>query len=282
LFLGLALASPFGEAVAQATRAPDTVIVRSGTLSLHALLWRPNGRGPFPAVLFNHGAWPSIPTPEGPRGDSRVHDQAATLGPVFTRHGYALLFLFRRGVGLSSGQGVNGADVMQRALRAEGQEGYNRVQLQLLEGEDLTDAMAALAFLHADPDIDPRRIVVAGHSFGGSLTLILTERDHAIAAAVDFAGAAGTWERSPQLRRRLLATIPRLTAPVFIAHAANDYSVAPGKALAAELERRDKPYRLEIYRAFGATSFEGHNIVYLSVPTWESAVFAFLDERMRR
>ena len=36
--------------------APDTVAIRNGALTLRALLWRPAGRGPFPAVLFNHGS----------------------------------------------------------------------------------------------------------------------------------------------------------------------------------------------------------------------------------
>jgi len=34
------------------------------------------------------------------------------------------------------------------------------------------DALAGLAFLRARPDIDSRRVVVVGHSFGGSLSLL--------------------------------------------------------------------------------------------------------------
>jgi hypothetical protein len=36
---------------------PDTVVVRSGSLSLRGVLWTPAGKGPFPAVLFNHGSY---------------------------------------------------------------------------------------------------------------------------------------------------------------------------------------------------------------------------------
>ena len=39
-----------------ASVAPETVVVTSGTLRLKAFLWRPNGPGPFPVVLFNHGS----------------------------------------------------------------------------------------------------------------------------------------------------------------------------------------------------------------------------------
>ncbi|MGH7512104.1 MAG: hypothetical protein ACREOQ_04170 [Gemmatimonadales bacterium] len=35
----------------QGIAAPDTLTVTSGALALTALLWRPLGTGPFPAVL---------------------------------------------------------------------------------------------------------------------------------------------------------------------------------------------------------------------------------------
>jgi hypothetical protein len=39
-----------------AISGPATVVVQNGTVALRALVWRPKGRGPFPAVLFNHGS----------------------------------------------------------------------------------------------------------------------------------------------------------------------------------------------------------------------------------
>jgi hypothetical protein len=42
---------------AQASGQPDTVVVHSGALTLRAMLWRPRGSGPFPAVMFNHGSY---------------------------------------------------------------------------------------------------------------------------------------------------------------------------------------------------------------------------------
>ncbi len=37
------------------SQEPELIVVRSGDASLRALLWRPAGAGPFPAVL-NHGS----------------------------------------------------------------------------------------------------------------------------------------------------------------------------------------------------------------------------------
>jgi len=43
-------------ATGQPTAGPETVVVHDGSITLHALLWRPQGRGPFPAILCNHGS----------------------------------------------------------------------------------------------------------------------------------------------------------------------------------------------------------------------------------
>ena len=271
LFLTFALAPDLN---AQVSGRPDTVVVHSGALTLHALLWRPLGHGSFPAVLFNHGSYGS--------GDTITPAEPAALGPVFARHGYVLLFLFRRGIGLSADQGSADGDLMARASTADGQEGRNRVQLQLLETEELNEAVAGLAFLRELPEVDPRRVAVAGHSFGGSLTLFLAARDTTLRAVVSFSGSAYSWALSPELRARLLAAVDRTTAPVLFIHAANDYSIAPGEGLAAEMQRVGRPHRLEIYPAVGRTAKEGHNFVFRAVATWEPDVFAFLDRHLRQ
>ncbi|HET8547563.1 MAG TPA: prolyl oligopeptidase family serine peptidase [Bryobacteraceae bacterium] len=256
----------------------ETVVIRNNTLNLRALLWRPHGRRPFPAVLLNHGSGRSRQELErlGP-----YEQNADRLGPVFARHGYLFLFLFRRGIGLSADQGASAVDVMNSEFAARGQEGRNALQLELLE-RDMTDAVAGLAYLRALADVDVRRIALVGHSFGGSLTLLMAEHEPNLRALVIFSGAGLSWDRSPQLRARLLPAMPRIAAPVLFIHAANDHSVSAGKTLAAERQRLGKPHLLKIYPALGHTPEEGHDFIYLGVSRWERDVFAFLDEHMRR
>ncbi len=279
LLLALAFDSGLaGRAEGQVSGGPDTVVVESGALKLRALLWRPQRRGPFSAVLFNHGSGHARDTASGRRGQRHPE----VLGPVFARHGYVFLYLFRRGDGLSAGQGIPSGDLMDRELAANGQEGRNQIQVQLLETDEMSDALAGLTFLRTLPEVDPRRVAVAGHSFGGSLTLLVAERDSSLRAAVVFAGAGYSWERSPPLRARLLDAVGRTAVPVCLIHAANDYSVAPGKALGAEMARLGKPHRVKIYPPIGRTPDIGHDFVHLAVPTWEPDVFAFLDEHLPR
>lgn len=83
------------------------------------------------------------------------------------------------------------------------------------------------------------------------------------------------------LRARLLAAVGRTRAPVLFIHAANDYSLAPGKALASEMQRPGKPHRLKLYPAISRESRDGHNLVYRSVSTWESDVFGFLAAHLQ-
>jgi carboxymethylenebutenolidase len=275
LALSLTLAAAWG----QTYEGPDTVVVREGSTTLHAMLWRPQGRGPFPAILLNHGSGRTRSDLErlGP-----YERNADTLGPVFARHGYVFLYLFRRGVGPSSDQGLNAIDLMNSEFAAHGQEARNALQLQLLEGREMTDAQSALKFLRALPYVDAADVAAVGHSFGGSLTVLVAEREPSLRAVVVFSGAGYSFDRSPELRTRLLTAVDHIAAPVFFIHAENDYALSSGKVLDARRERIGMPHRLKIYPPIGRTADDGHDFLHLGVNIWEPDVFAFLDENMRR
>src|SRR6202045_5561579 len=73
----------------------ETVIFPSGEITLHGVLYKPEGTGPFPAVIYNHGSAPGM-----------LSQQAfAALGPVFAKHGWVFFGPFRRGQGLSASAG---------------------------------------------------------------------------------------------------------------------------------------------------------------------------------
>jgi dienelactone hydrolase len=260
------------------TIAPQTVEITSGTLRLKAFLWKPEGPGPFPAVVFNHGR------SYGPQQHTHkltITEAAQILGPVFVSHGYVFLYLFRRGEGLSADQGTFIGDILQREEAAKGEEARKHLQFVLMTTDHLDDATAGLSFLKNLPEVDAHRVAVAGHSFGGQLTLLEAERDPAIRAAVTFGAAAGSWDGSAELRARLLAAVGKITVPVLLIHTANDYSVNPGKSMAAEFARISKPYELKMYPPVGQNTSDGHNFLYTDVAVWEDDVFKFLDQNVR-
>jgi carboxymethylenebutenolidase len=249
--------------------AAARVVVQSGTLRLTGLLWKPAASGPFPAVLFNHGA--------GPNDTAR----AEVLGPVFAKHGYLFLYLFRRGYGLSATEGEYMRDVLDREAQTRGEEARRRVQLTLLTTDHLDDTMAGLAFLKRAAGVDAGRVVVSGHSFGGQLALLAAERDRSLRAVVTFGAAAESWDGSPDLQERLLAATRKIEIPIFLTHAANDFSIEPAQALSAELTRLKRSHELKIYPAVGDTPAEGHAAAYSDIQTWEPDVFRFLDQHLQ-
>lgn len=274
LFQILALARADG----QTPGGPEIVVIHSGAATLHAMLWRPEGSGPFPGILLNHGSGRSS---EDLKRLGPYEQNAEKLGPLFAHHGYAFLYLFRHGVGLSTDQGPNAVDLMDRETAAHGQEGRNTLQLQLLEGREMEDALSGLKFLRSLPYVDAKDVALVGQSFGGSLTVLMAEREPNLRAVVVFSGAGYSFDRSPELRVRLLNATDHIAAPVFFIHAENDYSISSGKVLDARRQQIGKPHRLKIYPPIGKTVADGHDFLYLGVNIWEPEVFAFLDENMK-
>jgi len=58
LLLSAVLSSPSSSH--DATWSGEVVTFRSGELTLHGVLYRPDGAGPFPAVVYNHGSAPGM------------------------------------------------------------------------------------------------------------------------------------------------------------------------------------------------------------------------------
>jgi dienelactone hydrolase len=258
----------------QSSSGSETVVIHSGAATLRATLWRPTGRGPFPAVLLNHG---SGRTAEDLQRLGSYEQNAAKLGPVFARNGYVLLYLYRRGVGSSKGREIDAAELMSSAAAAQGEQARNALQLELLDGREMVDARSALVYLRDRPEVDAANVALIGHSFGGSLSLLMAERDPAIRAVVVFSAAGYSFDRSSDLRARLLTAADHIEAPIFCIHAANDYSLSSGKVLDARREHAGKPHRLKIYPSAGSTVESGHDFLYGGISIWEPDVFAFLD-----
>ncbi len=279
VFLLLILALTLAEAQGQTPGAPETVVIHNGSTTLHAMLFRPQGNGPFPAILLNHG---SGRTREDLERFGTYEQNAEKLGPLFARHGYVFLYLFRRGVGLSTDQGANAVDLMNSESAAHGLEARNALQLQLLDNKEMGDALAALKLLRSLPYVDAKDVALVGHSFGGSLTVLMAEREPNLRAIVVFSGAGYSFDRSQELRARLLAAVNKIATPVFFIHAENDYSLSSGKVLDARREQIGKPHRLKIYPPIGKTVDDGHDFLHLGIGIWEPDVFAFLDENMRK
>ncbi len=276
-FLLLLLLLALGWPAVAAPGEPEIVSIRSVGVELHGLLWYPTEGQQVPAILFSHGQG-CIPQPQCDDREPKIRQ----LGELFAEHGYAFLALFRRGEGLSAGEGRSAGEQLKEEKAGHGTRAANHLQVRLLQSEQLDDTRAALTYLRGLPRVDSSRIALVGHSFGGSLSLLLAEREWNLRAVVTFAAAAHSWTTSPPLRELLTDTARRLRVPALLVYASNDYSVQPGKSLSDAIHRGVGSCELSILPANGTTPDEGHDLIYSGSASWASIVFDFLAQHVTR
>ena len=127
--------------------APEHMDIPEGGLVLHATLYRPDGAGPFPAVVALHDCGGLI---HRPMTQTQLYDEWAK---TLVAHGFAVLFpdsFGSRGLGSQCGE-------QNRNVHAS--------------KERVADANAARLWLQAQNYIRPERISLVGWSNGGAAVL---------------------------------------------------------------------------------------------------------------
>ena len=142
----------------------------SKDIRLEATLYKPTGEGPFPVVVFNHGSTGpgSIPATqtENPWG----------FGLYLNKKGIALLIPMRRGRGRSEGNYTEPYDCS-----------LNQSRYGIAYASAALDA--TFDFLRSQPWADMDKVVLAGQSRGGILSVIYAAENPALAKGViNFSG----------------------------------------------------------------------------------------------
>jgi dipeptidyl aminopeptidase/acylaminoacyl peptidase len=112
-------------------RRYETVFYPSGKLKIEAYVYKPEGAGPFPVVIYNHGSRAERDREEMP---------FVYVGAMLTASGYAVVVPERRGYGKSDGQTFGEAVGEDRGVRF-----VRRVQ------EETDDVLAATDFAKTLP-----------------------------------------------------------------------------------------------------------------------------------
>src|SRR5258708_23330415 len=117
--------------------AADDVVFASGDITLHGVVYRPEGKGPFPAVVYNHGSAAGMLS----------KDAFEALGPVFASHGWVFFGPYRRGQGLSASAGPYILDQIAAAENNGCLPAGAAAMGRVLETDHVNEQLAAVAGL---------------------------------------------------------------------------------------------------------------------------------------
>jgi hypothetical protein len=169
----------------------------AGKAVLAGTLTRPEGAGPFPAVVLITGSGPQNRDEE-----LMGHKPFLVLADSLTRQGIAVLRYDDRGIGKSTGD------------------------FAAATSEDFaSDAWAAWQMLRSRPEIDPKRIGLLGHSEGGLIAPMLAAAHAEIAFIVMLAGPGVTGEQ----------VMLRQAAAIMKAGGASDEAIASNTTLQKQI-----------------------------------------------
>jgi len=255
----LVAAAAHGQSETESTNAE--VFYSSGNLRIQAYLYKPDGDGPFPVVIYNHGSRD---------GRERVSVPFQYVGTMLTRAGYVVLVPERRGYGKS-----DGAPWRQEV-------GNDQARLIVRLQAETDDVLAAADYLRTVRFADTRRIGIMGWSFGGIVTMLALSRSTAFLAAVDQAGGALSWDGNAHLRSVLVAAADKAATPTLFMVARNDRTTLSITTLAEVFKKRGVPHRVIIYEPFTPSqgtrvAAPGHAVFSAQgANVWEGDVVHFL------
>jgi len=191
-----------------------------GGYTVAATILRPEGPGPFGAVILNHG----VPVSDKERAGASSSDLLASAA-VFAQRGYVVVLPLRRGFGATGGEFAEYTGSCSHPDYLGGEQAAAE------------DVMAAYEYARALPYVDPHRMILAGHSAGGMVALFtagVRQPEGLVAVLAFAAGRGGNPALHPGVPcaaeplARVLDMVGRsIRAPVMFHYAENDQYFNP-------------------------------------------------------
>ncbi len=232
------------------TITPEAVAFRSGDEILHGCVYRPKGKGPFPAIIFNQSATkPSYEKIEWP--------PFLSLAQFFTTNGY-VFFL----PGRYNHDTPTNSPLPKWAAESEARN---------------SDVIAALTWVKAQTYVDEERVVLCGHSAGAIQALLVAERKPEIRGTITFSVGAISWKNSTILQDLLRRAARNVDTPVLLLQPQNDFSIEPSRVLGEILRSKPQPTQVKVYPPFGATPAEANLFGLNGANVWGKDVLQFLS-----
>jgi dienelactone hydrolase len=155
---------------------------RTGNYTIAATIVRPEGNGPYGAIILNHGT-PVSALERAKESTDLLADTAA----IFARRGYVVVLPLRRGFGLTGGEFAEDAGSCANPDFRKG------------ESAAAEDVLSAYEYARNLPYVDGGRMMLAGQSAGGVASMYTAARSpQGLVAVLAFAaGRGGNPRRNP-------------------------------------------------------------------------------------
>lgn len=177
--IALAMAGAAGAGEITSELVTTSLIEDGKPVRLELLVSKPQGAGPFPTVVFNHGSTGRGNNPEL----FRRSQSSPALAAYFVERGWMVIFPQRRGRGASDGRYDEGFEPDRSRYTC-----HPNVSLAGLD-RAIEDLDAAMSHIKARPDVRPDRMLIAGQSRGGILAIAYAgERRESFIGVVNFVG----------------------------------------------------------------------------------------------
>lgn len=148
--------------------------VEDKNLSLEATLFKPEASGPFPLLVLSHG------TPRD-LAQRRIRMRYPLQCRALVDMGFVVVVPMRRGYGNSEGD------------YAEVEGDCKEARYYETGRESARDLWATVRYMKALPYVNPRQVVLAGHSAGGFASLALASQGFdGLLGVISFAGGRGS------------------------------------------------------------------------------------------
>jgi dienelactone hydrolase len=228
------------------------------TVELETTVYQPDGDGPFPVAVINHGK---------ASGDPRFQQRyrPARAARYFLQRGYAVVVPMRQGFSKSGGFYIGGGCNV---------ESNGRVQAE--------DVKAVLDWLRDQRWADMNRVVIVGQSHGGWTTLAFGTIEYpGVKGLVNFAGGLRQ-EQCPSWKEQLssaaagYAKDTRLPSLWFYGDNDSYFDVPTWQAMHREYKAAGGQARLVAFGRFGS---DAHSLFgsRTGSPIWEPELTSFLE-----
>ncbi len=237
-----------------------------GQLSMEGVLIKPDGDGPFPAILISHGMGGNAAGFGAMKASEFVKWGFVCIAPNYT-HAGPIGGRGPRGPGAAQGQKEDRDG--QNAAAASGKAPGGPVSNPTGPGasdENLRRATKCLDILESLPCVDAKRLAAYGNSMGAFITISLSAKDASrlTAAAITAGGISRGGASADSLDRAA-------RVPLCILHGSSDTTVPPESSarLKEILDRNNAPNERHVFDGVG------HNLhqqkadeVYRLIKAW--------------